>query len=67
MTYIGRYLDKMEKRHNVWKITFRKIVMTWHQNTLGSKDEERNPSLKPIARALRYPEDPWFDFRRQSS
>ena len=62
MTYLGRYLDQMEKRDGVWKIMFRKIVMTWHQNAPGSKDEERNPSLKDISRADRYPDDPWFSF-----
>lgn len=62
MTYIGRYLDRMEKRDGVWKISFRKIVMTWHQNALASADEERNPSLQPITRSSRYPEDPLFSF-----
>lgn len=62
MTYIGRYFDRMEKRGDVWKITFRHVVMTWHQNAQGSKDEERNPSLKALTRAGRYPDDPWFDF-----
>ena len=62
MTYLGRYLDRMGKRDGVWKIDFRKIVMTWHQNAPGSKDEERNPSLAEISRASRYPDDPWFGF-----
>lgn len=63
MTYLGRYLDHMHKRDGVWKIQFRKIVMTWHQNALASADEEKNPSLKLITRAGRYPEDPWFGFK----
>lgn len=62
MTYLGRYLDQMEKRDNVWKIAYRKIVMTWHQNAMGSKDLERNPSLEAITEATRYPDDPWFSF-----
>ena len=62
MTYIGRYLDEMQKRDGVWKISFRKIVMTWHQNADGSKDLERNPSLHSITEASRYPHDPWFGF-----
>ena len=66
MTYIGRYLDQMQKRDGVWKIAYRKIVMTWHQNTEGSKDLERNPSLQAITEAGRYPDDPWFGFTGQS-
>ena len=62
MTYIGRYLDRMQKRDNVWKIMFRLVVMTWHQNSFASADEEKNPSLAAIARACRYPEDPLFEF-----
>ena len=66
MTYIGRYLDQMQKRDGVRKIAHRKIVMTWHQNTEGSKDLERNPSLQAITEAGRYPDDPWFGFTGQS-
>ncbi len=66
MTYIGRYLDQMQKRDGVWKIAYRKIVMTWHQNSEGSKDLERNPSLQAITEAGRYPDDPWFGFTGQS-
>ena len=62
MTYIGRYLDDMEKRDGVWKIRFRKIVMTWHQNALATADEVSNPSLTLIARASRHPDDPLFEF-----
>lgn len=62
MTYIGRYLDQMQKRDNVWKIRFRKVVMTWHQNLVASTDEEANPGLKELARASRHPEDPLFEF-----
>ena len=61
MTYIGRYLDHMQKRDNVWKISFRKIVMDWHQNALATHDDD-NPGLKPITRGGRHPEDPLFEF-----
>ncbi len=62
MTYIGRYLDKMEKRKGVWKIKFRKIVMTWHQDFPTSEDFERNSSLLPISRATNNREDTSYDF-----
>ena len=62
MTYIGRYLDRMEKRHGVWKIKFRQIVMTWHQDTAMSEDFDNNQSLVPITRATHGPDDPSFEF-----
>jgi hypothetical protein len=62
MTYIGRYIDRMQKRDGVWKIAFRQVVMTWHQNALATADEERNPSLQALSRAGRYPDDPLFKF-----
>ena len=63
MTYFGRYLDRMEKRDGVWKIALRKVLITWHQNSLGSEDSERNPSIAAIDRSGRYPDDPWFGFK----
>lgn len=60
MTYIGRYIDRMEKRGGVWKIAFRHVVMTWHQNAFATADEEKNPSLQALSRAGRYPDDPLF-------
>ena len=55
-------LDKMEKRKGVWKIKFRKIVMTWHQDFPTSEDFERNSSLLPISRATNNREDTSYDF-----
>ena len=62
MTYIGRYFDRMEKRNGVWKIRFRQIVMTWHQDAAMSEDFDRNQSLVPITRATHDPDDPSFEF-----
>ncbi|MBL6689533.1 MAG: nuclear transport factor 2 family protein [Pseudomonadales bacterium] len=62
MTYIGRYLDDLEKRNGVWKISFRKIVMTWHQDAACSDNFEQNASLVPIARATNQPDDPSHEF-----
>ena len=33
LTYLGRYIDHMQKRDDVWKIMFRRVVMDWNQNT----------------------------------
>ena len=62
MTYIGRYLDRMEKRDGVWKISYRQIVMTWHQDAATSEDFDGNPSLVPIARASHDADDPSFNY-----
>ena len=62
MTYIGRYLDNLEKRDGVWKISFRKIVMTWHQDASCTDDFELNASLVPIARASNGSDDPSHEF-----
>lgn len=62
MTYIGRYLDHLEKRDNVWKISLRRIVMTWHQFGHTTEDFEANASLSAIARATHDPDDPSFEF-----
>jgi hypothetical protein len=62
MTYIGRYLDRMEKRHGVWKIKFRQIVMTWHQDSAISEDFDNNQSLVPITRATHDLDDPSYAF-----
>ena len=62
MTYIGRYLDHLEKRDGTWKLKFRKIVMTWHQDADTSEDFDKNQSLVPISRATHDPDDPSFAF-----
>ena len=67
MTYIGRYLDRLEKRDDVWKISFKQIVMTWHQDAKTSEDYEKNASLNAVARATHDADDPSFDFLGQAT
>ena len=62
MTYIGRYLDKMEKREGVWKIKYRKIIMTWHQDVSSTENFSKNASLVPISRATNDSGDPSYEF-----
>ena len=62
MTYIGRYLDEFEKRGDIWKFSFRKIVMTWHQDTAMTEDFDKNQALLPIARATHDEDDPSREF-----
>ena len=61
MTYLGRYLDAMEKRDDVWKIKHRKIVMDWNQNVASTAQWE-GPTFDAIARGARLPEDPVYAF-----
>ena len=60
MTYIGRYLDRFEKRGNVWKIRHRQVVMDWNQNTSATAITE-GPPFDGLARGARHPDDPLYD------
>lgn len=60
MTYIGRYLDTMEKRGNVWKIRFRRVLMDWNQNTNATAILE-GPPFEGLARGTRWPDDPLYE------
>lgn len=59
MTYLGRYLDRFEKRGNVWKIRHRQVLMDWNQNTTASSINQ-GPPFDGLARGTRYPEDPMY-------
>ena len=56
MTYLGRYLDRFERRNNVWKIKHREPVMSWSQNTPASHDAS-HPALSALRKSARFPED----------
>jgi len=60
MTYLGRYLDKFEKRGDRWKIIQRTPVMSWSQNAAKSHDAE-HPALAALKTAARYPDDPVYE------
>lgn len=61
MTYLGRYLDRMEKRGDTWKILHRKVVMDWNQNATASAIWE-GPPFDGLARGERAPNDPLYGF-----
>jgi len=56
MTYLGRYLDRFEKRGDVWKIKHREPVMSWSQNAATTHDAE-HPALSALRQAGRFPDD----------
>jgi len=60
MTYLGRYLDRFERRGDVWKIKHREPVMSWSQNAQASHDAD-HPALSELRRAGRFPDDPVYD------
>lgn len=60
MTYIGRYLDTMEKRNNVWKIRFRRVLMDWNQNAAATAILE-GPPFEGLARGTNGPDDPLYE------
>lgn len=57
MTYLGRYLDTMERRSGVWKILHRQVVMDWNQNAPASAVLD-GPPFDGLARGARHPDDP---------
>ncbi len=59
LVYIGRYLDRFEKRGDVWKISHRAPVMGWSQNLTASHDPA-HPALAALTRAGRFPDDPIY-------
>ncbi|MEM9621865.1 MAG: nuclear transport factor 2 family protein [Pseudomonadota bacterium] len=59
MTYIGRYIDHMQKRNNVWKMLFRRVVMDWNQN-VDATAILTGPPFEGLARGARAPDDPLY-------
>ncbi|MFK7842647.1 MAG: nuclear transport factor 2 family protein [Sphingorhabdus sp.] len=56
MTYLGRYLDRFEKREDIWKIKHREPVMSWSQNAATTHDAH-HPALAALRQAERFPDD----------
>lgn len=63
MTYIGRYLDRMQKRAGTWKILHRIVVMTWNQN-FDASAVWAGPPIEGLAVGARGPDDPLYAFLR---
>jgi len=59
MTFWGRYLDRMERRGNVWKIAHRQVVMDWNRNAAATAILE-GPPFEGLARGERHPNDPLY-------
>ena len=59
MIFFGRYLDRVERRGNCWKILFRRVVMDWNQNQ-PSTSKDSGPPFDGLARGGRSPDDPLY-------
>lgn len=57
MTFLGRYLDTMERRDDVWKIRHRQVVMDWNRNADATAVLD-GPPFDGLARGERHPDDP---------
>jgi hypothetical protein len=56
----GRYLDRLEKRNGVWKISLRRFVVEWRLDV----EQSAQPNLKNLPRGSWSRSDPsylWFD------
>lgn len=60
MTFIGRYLDRFERRDDTWKISHRRVLMDWNQNIDATAVLE-GPPFDGLAQGARYPSDPVYD------
>ncbi len=59
MMYVGRYLDRMQRRGNVWKLMFRRVVMDWNLDVSATAMVD-SPSVAALARGGRSPDDPSY-------
>jgi len=60
MTFLGRYLDRFERRDDCWKIRHRRVLMDWNQNADASAVWS-GPPFDGLTRGARYPSDPVYD------
>jgi len=62
MIYLGRYLDTMTRRGDVWKIQHRQVVMDWNQNIAATAVLE-GPPFDGLAHGERHPDDPLYQWQ----
>lgn len=59
MTFFGRYFDRFQLRDSNWKISHRRVLMDWNQNTQASALWV-GPPFDGLTRGGRFPEDPLY-------
>lgn len=60
MTYLGRYLDRFERRGTEWRIGTRVIVMSWTRLAPASHDPQAR-AVAGLRGAGRKPDDPLYE------
>jgi SnoaL-like domain len=58
VTYLARYLDRMEKRDDVWKLSHRRVVVDWNREVSASPGS--GVTADGFARGARAPDDPLY-------
>ncbi len=66
MTYVGRYVDHIQRRGDQWKIMFRRVVMEWNQNLTATAQFD-GPTFSGLARGGRAPTDPLYEMQQKVS
>jgi hypothetical protein len=61
LLFYGRYLDKMEKRSNQWKILHRQVVVDWIKRH-AVVDERNSDAFDALAKGARRDSDPLYSF-----
>lgn len=59
MTVFGRYLDRMQRRRDVWKMIHRRVLMDWNRHDPASA-KWQGPPFEGLARGTRGPDDPLY-------
>jgi hypothetical protein len=59
MTVFGRYLDRMQRRGDAWKIAHRRVLMDWNRRDPASA-KWQGPPFEGLARGTRGVDDPLY-------
>ena len=59
--FCGRYLDKLVKRNNQWKIMYRQVVMDWCKRR-ELVDERNDEAFAEMAKGAYVNDDPLYKF-----
>jgi hypothetical protein len=60
MIFLGRYLDRFERRKGEWRIANRLVVMDWNRNHPATTVWEDGPFRDMRVRGRRWPDDPSY-------
>lgn len=61
LLFYGRYLDRLEKRGETWKIMHRQVVMDWSKRH-PVLDERHGEAFGDLAKGAHYDTDPVYSF-----